>query len=179
MTCRRGLTGGPSKTDYRKNCAVETILVTSSRSQHRNTRRIADALGDVLEARVLTPAQATPAVLEQAALVGFGSGIYWMGFDQRLVDCIRELPDMSGRNAFVFATSGLPEPPFRRYTHRLGIILEDRGFRLAGSFTCRGLDTWGPFKLVGGVSKGRPDAGDVAAAKNFAESMRLIAEDGT
>jgi flavodoxin len=146
-------------------------LVSSSRSQHRNTRRIADALADVLEASVLAPEEATPAVLGAADRVGFGSGIYWMGFDQRLVDCIRELPDMSGRDAFIFGTSGLPEPPFRRYTQRLGRILEDCGFRLVGSFTCRGIDTWGPYKLVGGVSKGHPDGNDVTAARNFAATI--------
>ena len=119
----------------------------------------------------MAPEEATPAVLARADRVGFGSGIHWMSFDRRLVDCIRQLPDMSGRDAFVFGTSGLPEPPFRRYTHRLGLILEGRGFRLVGAFTCRGIDTWGPFKLLGGVSKGHPDGVDMTAARDFAATI--------
>lgn len=94
-----------------------------------------------------------------------------MGFDAALLDAIRALPDMSGREAFVFATSGLPEPPFRRYTRRLSGLLEDTGFRVTGAFTCRGIDTWGPFGLVGGVAKQHPDIEDLAAAREFAAGL--------
>ncbi|MDV7135912.1 flavodoxin family protein [Williamsia muralis] len=160
------------QTPQQEGCLVQTVLVTSSRSEHLNTRRIADAIGEVLGARVLAPEEATPTVLREADRVGFGSGIYWMGFDERLLRCIQELSDMTGCEAFVFGTSGMPEPPFRRYTQRLGSILESRGFEVVDSFTCRGVDTWGPFKLVGGVNKGRPDDNDVQAARRFAETIR-------
>ena len=45
---------------------MQTVLVTSSRSEHLNTRRIADAIGEVLGARVLAPEEATPTVLREA-----------------------------------------------------------------------------------------------------------------
>jgi flavodoxin len=150
---------------------MTTMIVTSSKSPHGNTRRVADALGEVLDARVLSPEQATPDVLAQADRIGFGSGIYWLNFDERLAACVRSLPDMTGHDAFVFATSGLPEPPFRRYTRTLGRVLEAKGFRVAGTFTCRGVDTWGPFKLFGGVGKGRPNDSDLTAARAFATQL--------
>lgn len=150
---------------------MKTVLVTSSKSPHANTRRIATALGEVLDARVVSPEDATPDVLMEADRVGFGSGVYWMSYDKRLAECIRSLPDMSGRDAFTFGTSGLPETPFRRYTRRLVSVLEHQGFRVVGSFNCRGLDTWGPFKLLGGVSKGHPDDNDIAAARTFAAAL--------
>lgn len=147
---------------------MATVLLNSSRSPHGNTRRVAEAIGSALDARVLTLAESTPETLIKASLVGFGSGIYWMGFDRALVDRIRDLPDMTGTDAFIFATSGLPEPPFRRYTRQFADVLEDKGFRVVGTFTCRGRDTWGPFKLVGGVSRNRPNAQDLIAAREFA-----------
>lgn len=151
---------------------MDTVLLNSSRSPHGNTRRVADAIAAGLDARVLTLAESTAEALSEASLVGFGSGIYWMGFDRDLVDHIRGLPDMRGKDAFIFATSGLPEPPFRRYTRQLAGLLEDKGFRVVGTFTCRGLDTWGPFKLVGGVSRNRPNASDLVAAGEFAHLLR-------
>lgn len=36
-----------------------------------------------------------------------------------------------------------------------------------GKFSCKGYDTFGPFKLVGGIAKGRPNAKDLAAAVDF------------
>ncbi|MCH5643125.1 flavodoxin family protein [Gordonia sp. ABSL49_1] len=150
---------------------MTTIIVTSSRSPHGNTRRIADTLSAGLDARVVSPAQATADLLADADLIGFGSGIYSLGFDERLVDCIATLPDMAGRAAFIFASSGLPEPPFARYTKRLARQLERRGFRVVGTFVCRGVDTWGPFKLVGGVSREHPSAADFERARSFAAGL--------
>ena len=35
---------------------------------------------------------------------------------------------------------------------------------IVGRFSCKGFDTFGPFKLIGGVSKGHLDEKDIAAA---------------
>lgn len=149
---------------------MDTIVVCASKS-HGNTRQIADVIGNVLDARILSPEQATPAELATADRIGFGSGIYWMAFDPKLIKCVEALPDMNKRDAFVFATSGLPQPPFRPYLRRFATLLEDTGFRVAGTFACRGLDTMGHFKLVGGVNKNRPGSSDLAAARAFANSL--------
>jgi flavodoxin len=36
-----------------------------------------------------------------------------------------------------------------------------------GRFSCKGYDTFGPFKLVGGLAKGHPDEKDLENAVNF------------
>lgn len=149
---------------------MDTILVCASKS-HGNTRQVADVIGKVLDARILSPAQATPEALATADRIGFGSGIYWMAFDPGLIKCAEALSDMAKRDAFVFATSGLPQPPFRPYLRRFATLLEGKGFRVAGTFACRGLDTMGPFKLVGGVNKNRPGSSELAAASAFANSL--------
>ena len=38
---------------------------------------------------------------------------------------------------------------------------------LLGAFQCLGWDTFGPFKLVGGIAKGHPDEADIDAAVRF------------
>ena len=150
---------------------MKTLLVYTSRSSHQNTRRIADVLGAALDAHVVTPDEVTTTMLAEADRVGVGSGIYWMNMDPRLIEWVHDLPDMSGRDAFVFSTSGLRETPLRRHARPLEKLLRDRGFRSVGTFACRGLDTWGPFGLIGGVSRGRPDADDIVAAQRFAAHL--------
>ncbi|MGB3985262.1 MAG: flavodoxin, partial [Limnochordia bacterium] len=39
--------------------------------------------------------------------------------------------------------------------------------RLLGTYGCRGFDTFGPFKLVGGIAKGHPNENDIAGAVKF------------
>ena len=46
-------------------------------------------------------------------------------------------------------------------------ILEGKHADLIGKFSCKGYDTYGPFKLVGGIAKGHPDEKDLTAAVDF------------
>ncbi|MFI5500034.1 flavodoxin family protein [Nocardia asteroides] len=150
---------------------VKALIVCTSKS-HGNTRKVAEEIGAVLGAKVVEPAQVSAADLADYDLVGFGSGVYWMSLDARLREFVEALPGGQGREAFVFATSGLPEPGFRPYLRNLGDQLTAKGFEVVGGFACRGLDTMGPLALVGGLNKGRPSAEDLSSARGFAEQLR-------
>ncbi|MER7915604.1 MULTISPECIES: flavodoxin family protein [unclassified Streptomyces] len=145
---------------------MKTVIVCASVS-HGNTRRVADSMAETLDAKVVSPEQADPAELAAADLVGFGSGVFYSRLHPRLTDFAKTLPAGRGR-AFVFATSGLPEIPLMPFARPLVRLLEAKGFEVEGSFSCRAFDTWAPFKLLGGIHKQRPNAGDLAAARAFA-----------
>ncbi|MFJ3877870.1 flavodoxin family protein [Streptomyces sp. NPDC090077] len=145
---------------------MKSVIVCASVC-HGNTRRVADAMARVLGAEVLSFGEADPAELAAADLVGFGSGVFHGRLHPGLTALVRALPEVRGR-AFVFATGGLPPAPF---TRPLARRLAGKGFRVEGTFSCRALDTWGPFGLVGGINGQRPDAGDLAAARAFAERL--------
>ncbi|OIK06308.1 flavodoxin family protein [Streptomyces monashensis] len=149
---------------------MRSLIICTSVS-HGNTRRVADVMADVLGARVVRPQEVDPAELSACDLVGFGSGIFTQRFHPDLLRFVAALPRQRGR-AFVFATSGLPEPRFRPVTRSLAGTLRAKGFEVTGTFSCRGLDTWAPFRLVGGIRKGRPNGADLAAARAFAEDLR-------
>ena len=134
--------------------------------------RVAGAMASVLDAKVVSPETVTDSDIEQADLVGWGSGIYWMSFAPELVARVEALPECDRGRAFVFATSGMPETPLRRYTANMRDLLASRGFSVADEvFHCRGLDTMGPLGLIGGVNKGRPSETDLAAAREYARGL--------
>lgn len=150
---------------------MSTLVICASK-HHGNTRTVAERIGTVLGARVLTPAEVTPADLDAADLVGFGSGVYWMSFDPALIDLVRSLENKPRGTAFVYATSGMPETPLRRYTRGLKDLLAERGFTVKPEvFHCRGLDTMGPFRLVGGMNQGHPTSGDLESAEAYARRL--------
>lgn len=153
---------------------AKSIIVCTSVS-HGNTKRIADAIAAVLDAPVVAPSQAD---LDGAELVGFGSGIYLGKFHADLLRFVDALPYQNGRKAFLFATSGLPESRFLRFSDALVERLEGKGFDVVGGFSCRGFDTYGPFKLVGGIRKGKPDENDLSSARAFAEHLRDSVSEG-
>ncbi|MFI1067101.1 flavodoxin family protein [Streptomyces spororaveus] len=155
---------------------MKTLLVCTSVS-HGNTRRVAQAMAEVLDARVVAPDEVEASDLAGYDLVGFGSGVFAQRMHRDLLGFVRTVP-RSGPSpastavrAFVFATSGLPEPAVAPFTRPLVRLLEGRGFEVAGTFTCRALDTWLPFRLIGGINRRRPDADDLGAARAFARRL--------
>ncbi|MEU4118800.1 flavodoxin family protein [Kitasatospora sp. NPDC028055] len=153
------------------------VLIVCVSVSHGNTRRIAEEIAQPLAAPVVAPEELDPADLSGYDLVGFGSGVFTGRLHPRLRAFVRSLPTVVPSaerpcRAFVFATSGLPEPRFRPFTRPTERALAAKGFRIVDGFTARGHDTWLPFRLVGGISKHRPDTRDFAAARTFAEQLR-------
>ncbi|MEJ9077528.1 flavodoxin domain-containing protein [Gordonia malaquae] len=149
-----------------------TALIICTSKSNGSTMRVADELASVLGARVVSPETVTDSDIERADLVGWGSGIYWMSFAPELVARVEALSERDRGRAFVFATSGMPETPLRRYTANMRALLASRGFSVADDvFHCRGLDTMGPLGWIGGVNKGHPSETDLAAAREYARRL--------
>jgi flavodoxin len=149
---------------------MKSLIVCVSVS-HGNTAKVAAAMAEVLDARVVSPEDIPPAQLAGYDLLGFGSGIFGMAFHSRLRAFIRQLPTGMRAKAFLFATSGGPELPLWRYTNPMVELLESKGLDVVGTFRCRGYDTWLPLRLVGGINKGRPNEADLDAARSFAANV--------
>ncbi len=50
--------------------------------------------------------------------------------------------------------------------------LTSKRFEIIGEFSCKGFDTWGPSKLIGGINKEKPDDEDFKSAESFANSLK-------
>ncbi|QIS22922.1 flavodoxin family protein [Nocardia terpenica] len=150
---------------------MKAIIVCTSVS-HGNTKRIAEIMGEVLHARVVSPEQVDAAELATYDLVGFGSGIFLGAFHAQLREFVEALPQERRGRAFVFATSGFPDAGCTSFSRPLVQLLERKGFDVVDTFSCRALDTFAPFKIVGGIRKDRPNGADLASARTFAEGLR-------
>jgi flavodoxin len=150
---------------------MKSLIVCVSISRG-NTRRVADRMAEVLQAEVAEPEAVNPEALHEYDLVGLGSGIYWMTAHRRLWTFVRALPQVRGVQAFTFFTSRAPEIPLLGYSKPLRSTLERKGFDVLGSFSCRGLDTAGPLRIIGGLNVGRPNNHDLDRAAAFAARLR-------
>jgi len=150
---------------------MKAVVVCVSVS-HGNTAKVAGVIAQELGADLAEPETAV-SELGRCDLLGVGSGIFGMAFHPRLRRFAEDLPAAPpGAKSFLFWTSGGPELPFWSYSSRMRTTLEDKGYEVIGAFSCRGWDTWWPLRLVGGVNKGRPNQGDLEAAREFARSLR-------
>ena len=57
-------------------------------------------------------------------------------------------------------------------------VAAEKGCPVLGEFGCKGYDTFGPFRLVGGIAKGHPDERDLADARCFYRALCQMWERG-
>ncbi|HDS45895.1 MAG TPA: flavodoxin [Methanomicrobia archaeon] len=150
---------------------MKAIIIYASRHQG-NTAKVARAIAGALNAELVTVDKAQGIAIHEYDLIGLGSGIYWGRHDRMLLALVRAWPAHDNRKAFIFSTSGRAEGGiFNRYTRHLRRAVTEKGFKIAGDFSCRGSDAVGPLKLLGGINRGRPNEADLAAAAQFARGL--------
>jgi Flavodoxins len=148
---------------------MKTLIIYQS-IHHGNTEKVAKKIAEVLGADLKKPNEVKPEDLADYDLIGFGSGIYYSKFHVTMLKFVDSLPEMSGKKTFIFYTHGAPVGKFGK---KFAEKLTAKGLSLAGEFQCRGFDTFGPFKLIGGLCKGHPDEKDLSAATQFAEDLKF------
>jgi len=138
-------------------------MIYSSISQG-NTEKVAKAIARVLEARLLKTDEFDINSLVEHDLIGFGSGIYFEKYHRSLLDMAARLPEVKGKKAFIFSTSGWGNV---RYNDSFRKVLSTKGFEVVGNLACKGVDDYGFVKHLGGVDKGRPNEKDIQEAEEF------------
>lgn len=143
-------------------------LIVYESIHHGNTEKIGKAMAEHLNADLIKTNDVNVNTLKDYDLIGFGSGIYNGKLHKNVLDLIDKLPTLSNKKTFVFSTSGQGKA---KYNNTIEQKLKEKGFEVVGSFACKGYDTFGPFKLIGGIAKGRPNENDIQKAKEFAEKL--------
>jgi len=138
---------------------------------HGNTRKVAEAIAQVLSADLLEVRSVSARQLGRYDLIGFGSGIYFRTHYPPMIALASNLGPAEGKRAFIFSTAGLPRlsPLFHR---PLRAVLAEKGYEIAGEFACKGHDSYAIFALIGGINKGRPNAADLERARQFARGLK-------
>ena len=150
---------------------MKTLILVHS-WHHSNTRKIADAMARILGADVKTLQETNAEELNQHDLVGFGAGIDSGKHYKEMLDFAASLPSVQGKKCFLFSTCGVTSDAKTVKDHAaLRNILQPKGYRVTGEFSCLGFNTNVFLKYFGGMNKGRPNAEDIDKAQKFAASL--------
>ena len=142
------------------NCAI-----VYHSSHLGNTKKLVDAIAQGHTVTLIDASREPQADLRPYDLIGFASGIYGGRFHRSVLALARDrLPE--GRRVFFLCTYG-GRPNYKAISQ----AVQARSAVEAGRFGCRGFDTFGPFKLVGGIAKGRPNQQDLEAACRFFQGL--------
>ena len=130
---------------------------------HGNTKKLLDAIAAEYAVTLIDVTDQPDADLSSFDRIGFASGIYFSSFaKQLLVFADAHLPER--KDVFYIYTHGAPVGGFLKGIRE---IAEKKHCRELGAYHCLGFDTFGPFRLVGGIAKGHPTGKEIAGAVEF------------
>ena len=145
---------------------MKTAIVYAS-VHHGNTKKIIDEIAKTNDVELIDATQTVEKDLSEYDLIGFASGVYGGKFHQSVLK-FASVNLTDNKNVFLICTYG-GRPVFKSIEQ----VIAYKHDNIVGSFSCKGFDTFGPFKLIGGGSKGHPDEKDIAAAIEFYNRIKL------
>ena len=141
---------------------MKTAICYYSR-HHGNTRKVLEAMAREGEADLIDVTARAAVRLEGYDCVGFASGIYAFEFSPQAVQFLKDNLPQGKPVFFVYTYGGLRGTGCK---HAVAAARE-KGCPVLGEFSCRGYVTYGPFRLIGGAGKDRPNQEDLARAQAF------------
>jgi len=145
----------------------EEVLMICHSIYRGNTQRLAAAMARKINCRLVTVDEAISIDLEQYKYIGLGSGIYFTSLHPKIFEILKFLN--SKQRIFLFSTHGAPF--LGKYHMTLKAALEEQGNSVLGEFSCRGYDCTGPFIIIGGGNKGKPNEFDLLKAERFIKKL--------
>lgn len=134
---------------------------------HKNTLKLLEAIKAKYQEIELF--DATKVVLKDLLsydVIGVASGIYFNKFHKSITPFLENnLPEH--KKVFLMYTSGAAVD----FGKDIIQIIQKKKCTHIGTYGCRGFDTFGPFKLVGGLQKGHPTADEIQEAINIVEQF--------
>ena len=148
------------------NCMTTAIVYYSQ--HHGNTKKLLDAIKAADPSVELVDVTSQPTTdLSSNDRIGFASGIYFSAFAKQIVSYADTyLPE--DKEVFYIYTHGAPKGDFLKAMRE---IAGKKHCKELGEYRCQGFDTFGPFKLVGGIAKGHPTEDEIKAAVEFYKGL--------
>lgn len=147
---------------------MKTAIIYYSK-HHENTKQLLDAIKKASsdEITLIDVTTTSSVILEEYDLIGFASGIYYSKFEKRVLDFAKNnIP--RGKNVFLIYTYGAKKDG---YTKAIRETLAGTNANIIGEYGCYGFNTFGPFKLIGGIAKNHPDDTDIKNAISFYNNL--------
>ena len=132
---------------------------------HGNTEKIVKSIAEERQVALIDAVKQSDADLSSYDMIGLASGIYFSKFHQSILG-FAEKNLQNDKRVFLICTYG-GSANYKSIEQ----ILDRKHSTVIGKFGCKGYDTFGPFKLVGGIAKGHPDEKDIKNAVEFVKGL--------
>ncbi len=147
----------------------KTVIIYYS-AHHGNTKKVLEAIKDQCQVDLVPIKEADTINLADYERIGFASGIYHAKFADGLYQYLENHKgELEGKETFLVATGGGGKN--QKVFDEFGEFLKEALATILGNYYCNGWDSYGPFKLVGGIHKKHPNEQDCSEAVSFYKGL--------
>lgn len=144
----------------------KTVIIYAS-THHGNTYKLVKAISDKHNIDLIDATKQSAADLQSYDVIGFASGIDFGKFYEVVENFARDhLPFK--KQVFFLYTCAMDREGF---TDSIREIAAQKEAVVLGEYGCKGYNTYGPWKVIGGMNKKHPTKDDIALALKFFESL--------
>ncbi len=139
----------------------KSIIIYES-LHHGNTKKLVDAIAQQFPVEVKSVRE-FDGDLSEYDIIGFASGIAFGKFYNEIFSLATDKMPFE-KDIFFLFTAGIPigDP-----AKEIKFVAQQRGNRIHGAYCCRGLDTLGPLRYIGGINQGCPTEEDIRGAVDY------------
>ena len=144
----------------------KTILIYASK-HHGNTYKLAKAISDKYEIAMIDATKETIVDLQEYEVIGFASGIDFGTFYEEIEKFAKNNLPIKKKVFFLY-TCAMER---KEFTNSMKKIVLEKEAAILGEYGCKGYNTYGPWKLIGGMNKKHPTIDEINEAIKFIETI--------
>ena len=149
---------------------MEKAVIIYASTHHGSTRKLAEAIANRYDVHLIDAAKQQSADLSAYDRIGFASGIDFGKFYESVEQFLEKNLPENKQVFFLYTCARVSD----RFTETIKTAARKKGAVILGEYGCRGFNTYGPWKMIGGMNKVHPTAKEIQGAVGFFESLRHI-----
>lgn len=143
------------------------IIIVYASKHHGNTYKLVKAIAEKYKVETLDVMKETDVNLEEYEIIGFASGIDFGRFYEEIENSAKENLPIKKKVFFLY-TCAMDRKGF---TDSMKEIAKEKEATVLGEYGCKGYNTYGPWKMIGGMNKKHPTEAEIDLAVEFFEKL--------
>ena len=147
---------------------MKKVAIVYASMHHGNTYKLVEAICKKYQnITMINASQVEHTDLSEYDMVGFVSGIDFGKFYEPVERFLEENLPNNKKVFFMYTCAKMSD----KFTKSIKAKAENKGSIILGEYGCRGFNTYGPLKLIGGMNKHHPSLEEIDNAVYFYESL--------
>ena len=146
---------------------MEKAVIIYASTHHGSTWKLAEAIANQYGIHLIDATKQKMAELSAYDLIGFASGIDFGKFYEVVEQFLEENLPENKRVFFLYTCAKVNH----RFTEKIKEAALEKKAVILGEYGCKGYNTYGPWKIIGGMNKKHPSEDEISNAVEFFASL--------